>query len=135
MIDDIHAVESQGEFLSFGCTYKWMYPQLPPKLIGRQVPRGISGGRCRRRAPEPLRLGRSSQRTSSSKRSDEVHVALRTIVECTERELVVESVENAAQGREGRVRRGSCLIGFRRSHRGRWLWHAAAVGLVKYPVR
>ena len=91
MVDDIHAVGSQGDFLSLDSTYRHMRSQSQPKLIDRRVRDDwqaaggsdlyLSGTAAARdllatHEPEPL--------------SGETLAALRAIVEATERELGVE---------------------------------------------
>ena len=91
MIDDIHAVGSQGDFLSLDSTYKLMRSQSQPKLIDRRVrddwsaaggsdlyTSAIAGARqlLATHEPEPL--------------PPEIIATLREIVESTERELGVE---------------------------------------------
>jgi len=93
MIDDIHTVGSQGDFLSLDSTYRLMRSQSQARLIDRRVREDWSaaGGNdlytsasaeaCRLLAthePEPLPA--------------DVLATLREIVESTERELGVEPV-------------------------------------------
>ena len=94
MVDDIHAVGSQGDFLSLDSTYKYMRAQSQPKLIDRRVREewAAAGGSdlyqnatvaarklLASHAPEPLPA--------------EVLAALRAIVEGTERELGIEPAQ------------------------------------------
>ena len=96
MIDDIHAVGSQGDFLSLDSTYKHMRGQSQPRLIDRRVREDwqAAGGRdlCHTataaarellasHVPAPLPAATLAR--------------LRTIVESTERELGVEPREVA----------------------------------------
>ena len=94
MVDDIHAVGSQGDFLSLDSTYKYMRAQSQPRLIDRRVREdwaAAGGGDLYQNATAAARKLLASHVPEPL--SAEVLAALRAIVESTERELGIEPAQ------------------------------------------
>jgi trimethylamine--corrinoid protein Co-methyltransferase len=91
MVDDIHAVGSQHDFLSLDSTYKHMRDQSQPKLVDRRVREdwvAAGGTDLYQRATAEAR--RILETHEPEPLTPEVAAELRAIVEAAERELGVE---------------------------------------------
>ena len=92
MIDDIHAVGSQGDFLSLDSTYRFMRSQSQPRLIDRRVRDDWSAAGGSDLAASAVAAARELLATHEPEPLPDGTLAeLRAIVESTERELGVES--------------------------------------------
>jgi len=91
MTDDIHAVGSQGDFLSLDSTYNYMRSQSQPKLIDRRVREDWQADGAADLHQSAVAAARKLLATHEPEPlPDETLAALRAIVESTEQELGVE---------------------------------------------